>query len=147
MASPHSILIDESRTQYPFITLKGQLHSPQLQLEDISRRGVSGSAVRELARTGRLFQMIGTVDADDLAAGDVLRQDLAFLQGQILSVIDDFGVQADGYICHDVQVLSMRPLLNAAGGVSSDAGALLTVQFTLQSGVPDPPFGFGSDNP
>lgn len=117
---------------WQFISLRGQVAEPTLQLEDISRPGVNGVAVREVHRRAEPFEMIGTRDADDTAAANTLLSELQALQGKLVTLIDGYGVTWNNVVVWKAQRVNNDKILKAAGGVSTNKGALLTVRFLMQ---------------
>lgn len=125
--------ISHNSTTYTFISLAGIMHRRQRAFEPLTRPGVAGTAVRELAERGRVFSMIGQADCDTLAAATTLHLALEDLQGRIVGpVVDDYGTSTPTLLVLEAEVLDKRKLLTASGGVSASKGALLIARFVFQ---------------
>jgi hypothetical protein len=123
---------------YPFISLSGEVQSLVPLAEDISRPGVNGTAVRQLGKQGKRFEMIGIVDCDSLSAAIDLSVELQGLQGGVYGpLLDAYGATSETVIVWDVQRLRITPIIVATGGLSSAKAAMLTMRFVFQR--PNPP--------
>jgi len=124
--------IASGSSTYDFISLRGQPQSQGMMLEELARPGVDGQAYRQVARRAQPFQMIGVRDvADDSAARDLIVT-LKSMQGQTVTVTDDFGITTPEVMLLQVELLDRKPIVASAGGLTSGATRLVTLGFIMQ---------------
>lgn len=112
--------------------MTGQTNQLQAQLEEITRPGVDGTAVREVGRRADPFEVVAMVDVNDIAAADAKADALQALQGTICGFTDAYGVNQGNVIVIRAQRVDIKKLVAASGGLSVSKGALVIFRFVLQ---------------
>lgn len=128
---PVSTLTPTAGPAVAFISLRGAVQLPALQVEEITRPGMDGIAVRQLGQRGTPFEMIGVVDCDDTSAAEVTMARLAAMKGTIVTLYDDFGEGFGDVLVLEVARLAKQTLRAAVGGRSTSKGVLLSVRLVM----------------
>ena len=113
-----------------FVYLRGEIHAPALEIEDISRAGVDYSAFRQMATKPRPSKLVGFADVASATAAHALRTTYAALQGTIVSV----GQQTRTYancIVLSAEVKAIEKAANAVGGLAGGTW-LVYSEFEIQ---------------
>lgn len=119
-------------TIYQFITLKGHIQPLAMMVQDVTRPGVDGQAYRQEAKRAEKFKLMGIVDCDDMAAAATLLGVMKGLQGSLVDMKDDYGIVKTNVMMLGVTKTDQIPLITAVGGISTNKGALLTLEFQMQ---------------
>ena len=107
--------------------------TPGDQVEEITRDGVDGRAVRKLAKRAHTQRFVGDVD---IVAGDTAALQTAVdlhkaLQGTIVTMVDDHGLTTTGVSVEEVDVNVSEAVGNVGGQQGADADYILRVEFVL----------------
>src|SRR5688572_6639307 len=81
---------------YQFVSLNGPLDGIGEQLEDLSRPGFDGAALRKTGKRGEPFSLVGVRDFLTRDDAKAFIDALKALQGAIVSVIDGHGIEWTG---------------------------------------------------
>ncbi|HEX4793724.1 MAG TPA: hypothetical protein VH370_08035 [Humisphaera sp.] len=124
-----------------FFTLKGQQESPAIVVEDVSRPGVDGVAIRQREFRAEPFDMVGMLDYPDMTTALADYELLRSFRGCLVTLVDDYGVTTNNVVVHEVTRESLRPVVTSTGGVSptttrggtpGPAKVFMTVRLKLQ---------------
>jgi hypothetical protein len=124
--------ITSGANTFDFITLRGTPQSQGMIVEELPRPGVDGQAYRELGRRAEPFEMIGVRDVESDAAARHWIVALRQLQGTLVTVTDDFAITTPNVMLLLAAPLERKPLLAAAGGLTTGATRLVILRFLMQ---------------
>lgn len=113
----------------PLLFLGGLQEPLGQKVEEITRQGVNSHAYRKSAIRGDAFEMIGKVDCDTIAAATALYEEFKLLEGELVTLVDDYGETTNNVMIEAVRLIDKFKLLTAVGGVSTTKGAFLVVGF------------------
>ena len=123
-----------------FVALDGAMQPAGLQVEDCTRKGFDGVAMRQDASRANVGQLVGVLDTD---APQAMANYLGSLQGQLVTVIDSSQESWSDVIVLSVRIVSSKKIVSAVGGVSATntfvgsgfSTHLITVVFDVQVGT------------
>lgn len=123
-----------------FIHLRGSVEQFGETLEEITRPGQDGVALRKVGERGPVFELVSVVDLANASAAQALYETYKGDQGSIVNITDDRGVSHSNYAVLDVRLLSpggirkVNTLVGSTVNVSSgDDAFLLTCVWTLRA--------------
>lgn len=98
-----------------FIKLTGDVQPEQMQLQEITRPSVSGSAWRRLGTRGNEFELEGVIDVANASAANALITAYKTTIGTIIS-LQMRGHTYANYLVLDAQVTERKQTATAVGG-------------------------------
>jgi len=119
---------------YPFIALSGVLQEPGQTVEILERDGTDGESYRLFGKHSEITDLIGTVDLATAGTMRVLAEDLAALQGSIVTIFDDNGQQYDEVMLLRVSKINQQRVGASIGGTQTigTAEQLASFRFEVQ---------------
>ncbi|MBN46294.1 MULTISPECIES: hypothetical protein [unclassified Methylophaga] len=119
---------------FDFVTLTGDMNpGTGHQVEELSRPGVDGVSYRRIGRRGLPFQMKSVRDVINIADAYNLVHSYKDLQGQIIDIFDERGVDWYNIMVLRCQPRAPRYVDAMAGGLSGAAnGYVVEVEWLLQ---------------
>jgi hypothetical protein len=123
-----------------FIILRGGVEQFGETLEDITRPGQDGLALRKIGERGPVFELVSIVDVSSASGAQTLYETYKGDQGDIVNITDDRGEIHYNYAVLDVRLSSpggirlVKTLVGSTVNVSSgDDAYLLTCIWTLRA--------------
>lgn len=120
-----------------FIDLKGNVEQFGEALEDITRPGQDGVALRQIGERGPVFQMVSIVDTASAALAQAVYEAYKGDQGSIVNITDDKGVTHNNYAILGVALQSIRYTSIIVGDTvnvsSGDDAYLVSCVWTLRA--------------
>ena len=120
---------------YTFIKLEGSVVGFTEAMEDITRPGVDGVAIRYQGQRAPEFEMISEADVSSKSGVATLMALYRALVGTLVTVKDDLGNSHTYIAVKGVQQEFEVPITSASGGINSNPAALLRCRWRLQSTV------------
>jgi len=119
-------------TEFEFIALSGTVQKPGPVLEDLSRPGVNGTALRDLGMRGQPFELIGFRDFDDAFDADEFFAGLQAAARDTVILTDDFNMIYGSVALLSVMRIDQRKIASVVGGLSLAPTVLMTLRIIAQ---------------
>jgi len=105
---------------YYFHKLSRRVSPAATEVEDVTRRAVSGIAVRSLGTRGDEFELTGSTDVADTTAVAALYLGYKALQGTLVAIVID-GVTFSNYLVIGVEITDWNLVATPVGGINGGA--------------------------
>jgi hypothetical protein len=114
--------------------LKGDLQPLGAVLEDINRKGATGTAYRELGRIAPTCELEAWRDEDTQATAQAFFiATKAALEKKLCTIVDDSGITHSNVMVKAVERMGQpKQIAAAVGGISALAGALIKMRIVCQ---------------
>lgn len=117
---------------YPFVSLEGAPLEPMsIGVEVINREGIDGVDVRKSAKRPRPVEKISFMDCADIDEAEGLVNDFLAMKGEVVTVTEDTSRVCSNILVQDVNIVEIKPLAKAVGGLVPGATYSVRARWTL----------------